>query len=133
MNDTFFNIFWAIIGAVVGITAADIDIAPPIPLKHCSAWTHGPLVPALVLLLVRAYPAAWAFAVAFMFAFAVHLMMDCFPGRWKGSALINLFPVPMTLPPLLSFLYLVGGVVSAVWVAFRIMDWPLLEILQRWI
>lgn len=133
MNPIFFNIFWAIIGAIVGMTAADIDLAPVFHLKHRSAWTHGPVIPALALLLVQAYPAAWAFAAGFMATYALHMLFDMFPSKWKGSALINLAPVPLNLSPLLSFLYLLGGVGAAVWVGCRIMGWPLVEILQRWI
>jgi hypothetical protein len=125
MTAQFINIFWAVIGAIVGLTAADIDLAPPLPLKHRSAWTHGPVIPALALLLVQAYPAAWPFAAAFMATYALHLLMDMFPHKWKGSALINFFPVPFAAPPLLSFLYLLGGVAAAVWVGCKIMGWPL--------
>lgn len=126
MNPTIVNVFWAIVGAVVGLTAADIDLAPPIPLKHRSAWTHGPVVPAMLLLLVQAYPNTWPFVAAFLGTYAIHLVMDMFPGKWRGSALINLYPVRLSLPPLASFFYLLLGVVACVWVAAdKIMGWPL--------
>lgn len=119
------TILFGVVGAVVGLTFADIDIAPPIPLKHRSAWTHGPLIPALLLLLAGRYPAAWSFVVAFMATYAIHLLCDMFPRRWRGSALINLYPLPWSLPPLLSFLYLGLGVAGSVWVGARVLGYDL--------
>jgi hypothetical protein len=105
MIETFKLVFWAIVGGVVGLTAADIDLAPPLPLKHRSAWTHGPVVPVLAWLLVRSYPSTWPFAAAFLFTYSLYLLFDMFPNSWRGSALINLYPIKLSLPPLLSFLY----------------------------
>lgn len=118
------TILLAIAGAILGLTAADIDLAPPIPLKHRSAWTHGPVIPAGALLLQQAYPGSWSFAAAFLGTYTIHLVMDMFPGKWRGSALINLYPIRYSLPPLLSFLYLLAGVLAALWVGSRIMGWP---------
>ena len=97
-------------GAVIGGTFADIDLAPPLPIKHRSAWTHGPLIPFGILYLVNFYPPAWWFAVGFLPAFAVHLVFDMFPKKWHGGAKIKLFPIPGTLPALFSFLFLAVGV-----------------------
>lgn len=133
MISTLQLVFWAIIGAVVGLTAADIDLAPPLPLKHRSAWTHGPVVPALMLLLVQAYPITWPFVASFLATYALHLVMDMFPRKWKGSSLINLYPVRLSLPPLASFFYLLLGVAVSVWVAVdKIMGWPLWSWMTLW-
>ena len=40
------------LGGVLGMTFADIDLAPPLPIRHRSAWTHGAWV-ALLLFLLR--------------------------------------------------------------------------------
>ncbi|MCL4295246.1 MAG: hypothetical protein KJ077_05940 [Anaerolineae bacterium] len=108
--ELIYPVLLGIFGAMLGLTFADIDLAPPLPLKHRSAWTHGPLVPVGIGLLVTAYPSTWPFAVGFLATYAMHLVADMFPGSWRGSALINLYPIHGSLPPLLSFVWLAGGV-----------------------
>jgi hypothetical protein len=127
MISTMQLVFWIIIGGMIGLKLADIDLAPVLPIKHRSAWTHGPLFPALALLLVAAYPSTWAACASFCGAHALHLLLDIFPRQWKGSSLINLFPIPLALPPLLSFLYLLASMAASGWVLARIMGWPLAE------
>ena len=105
------NIVAVVFGATLGATFADIDLAPPLPLKHRSVWTHGPFVPLALLWSVGLYPIMWWFTVGFLPAFALHLLADMFPKRWHGGAKIKLYPLPGTLPALLSFLYLAAGVV----------------------
>ena len=112
-----------IAGAVLGLSFADIDLAPPLPIKHRSAWTHGLPIPLALVWLANTYPAAWSFAGAFLVTYALHLLCDMFPRRWKGSALINLYPVPGSLPALLSFAYLLAGVVASVWFSAQIMGY----------
>ena len=124
MISTMQLVFWIVIGGIVGLRLADIDLAPVLPIKHRSAWTHGPFLPVLALLLVTAYPAAWGACVSFCAAHALHLLLDIFPRKWKGSSLINLYPVPLSLPPLLSFLYLLASMTAAGWVVVKIMGWP---------
>jgi hypothetical protein len=34
-----------VIGFIIGLTFADIDLAPPLPLRHRSVWTHSPIIP----------------------------------------------------------------------------------------
>lgn len=99
-----------LLGAIIGFTFADIDLAPPLPLKHRSAWTHGPLVPFGLAWLVTLYPQLWPFAVGFLITYALHLLADMFPSMWRGSALINLYPIGLSLPPILSLLYLAVGI-----------------------
>jgi hypothetical protein len=112
-----------IAGAALGITFADIDLAPPLPVKHRSAWTHGLPVPLSMAWLVGVYPDSWSFAGAFLITYALHLLCDMFPRSWKGSALINLYPVPGSLPAHFSFAWLLAGVVVSVWFSSRIMGY----------
>lgn len=105
------NAITLIAGMIIGATFADVDLAPVLPLRHRSAWTHGALVPALLAALVALYPDWRWFVVGFLPAYAVHLWHDMFPKKWHGSAKISLFPLPWRLPALLSFLFLLSGVV----------------------
>ena len=110
MLEIIVNGLLLLLGASIGATFADIDLAPPLPLKHRSVWTHGPLVPFVLLWAIGSYPALWWFTIGFLPAFALHLLADMFPKRWHGGAKIKLHPLPGTLPALLSFLYLAAGV-----------------------
>ena len=103
----------AALGAVIGGTFADIDLAPPLPLHHRSAWTHGPFIPMALPWLIAWQPLAVWFALGFLPAFAMHLLADMFPKKWHGGALIKLFPLPGALPALLSFIYLALGVAAS--------------------
>ena len=102
--------FLALVGTIIGGTFADIDLAPPLPVRHRSAWTHGPLIPFVLALLATQHIYGWWFAVGFLPAFAYHLLADMAPKKWQGGAKISLFPLPGRLPAALSFLYLAGGV-----------------------
>lgn len=117
------TIITGLIGAILGMSFADIDLAPPLPVKHRSAWTHGLPIPLAVWWLSSQYPAAWSFAGVFLITYALHLLFDMFPRKWKGSALINLYPVPISLPAFISFFYLLAGVVSALWVSALVMGY----------
>lgn len=125
MIDTLWLIGMALAGAIIGGTAADIDLAPPLPLKHRSAWTHGPLVPYGVLWLLPLYPAWWPAAAAFLAAYALHLLADMFPKGWGGGSTIKLFPIPLALPAPLSFIYLAAGAVYSAWAALSIINFPM--------
>lgn len=112
------NIIAAILGAAIGGTFADIDLAPPLPIKHRSLWTHGPFVPFGLLLAIPLYPLLWWFGVGFLPAFAIHLVKDMWPQRWHGGALIKCYPIDVTLPAFLSFIWLafsVGYTLSVLW------------------
>jgi hypothetical protein len=110
------NAALVILGAIIGATFADIDLAPPLPIKHRSAWTHGPLIPYLVPYLVGLYPILFYFSVGFLPAYSIHLFLDMFPKSWTGGAHINLFPIPFSLPAPLSFLFLAAGVYASAFV-----------------
>ena len=97
-------------GALIGSTFADIDLAPVLPVKHRSAWTHGPLPTALLILLISYLPAAHWFAIGFLPTFSLHLLHDMFPKGWHGAAKINMFPLRLTLPALVSFVFLAVSV-----------------------
>jgi len=114
MIDTLINFMLFAFGAFVGIKFADIDLAAPLRLGHRSAWTHGPLIPLLVIYLLPHFPSAYWFAVGFLPANAIHLLADMFPRNWKGGAMIKLNPIKRQLSPLFSFLWLgFGAYVSA--------------------
>jgi len=97
------------IGASIGIKFADIDLAPPLRLRHRSVWTHGPLIAWLVIYLLSLFPSGYWFAVGFLPAHAIHLFADMFPRNWKGGAMIKLHPIKRELAPVLSFAWLGFG------------------------
>lgn len=86
------QIFLTGLGGVIGLTLADIDLAPPIPLKHRSWLTHGAWIP-LAVMALPASPAWIALLGGFLPAFALHLIYDMFPRRWSGVATISLYPI----------------------------------------
>lgn len=110
-----------LLGAIIGATFADIDLAPPLPLRHRSAWTHGPPIPlALWLALPQHHLIHW-FAIGFLPAYALHLLGDCFPKRWHGGAKISLYPLGgWRMPAALSMLYLLAGIGSAGWLTLQL-------------
>lgn len=97
------------VGAAIGIKFADIDLAPPLRLKHRSVWTHGPLAAWLVIYLLTVQPDIYWLAVGFLPANAIHLFADMFPRNWKGGAMIKLHPIKKELAPVLSFAWLGVG------------------------
>lgn len=116
------NFILLLLGAIIGATFADIDLAPPLPLKHRSAWTHGPLIPYLVPYLVGLYPILFYFCVGFLPAYSLHLLLDMFPKSWHGGAHINLFPIPFSLPAPLSFIFLGVGVFFGVKIFLQLIE-----------
>ena len=125
------NSLVALLAFVVGGKFADVDLAPVFPLRHRSAWTHGPLVPALVWWVSTLHPLGWYVAVGFLPAYALHLLADLWPKAWVGSALIKLYPLPLSFNPALSFLWIALGVVAAWWVWWYPLE--ILTIIQRWL
>jgi len=101
-------------GFIVGLTFPDIDLAPPLPLKHRSVWTHSPLIP--ILLVVLAGVSSWWYwaAVGFLPAYAWHLTLDCFPKSWRGSALVNLYPLNGVLNAPSSALVMMAGAACSI-------------------
>lgn len=119
MPSNFFNPALLVIGAIIGLTAADIDLAPPIPLRHRSAWTHGPIIP--FLLLACQQPLLTWFALGFLPAYIFHLLADMIPKKWRGGALISWYPLGgWRMPAVLSLVWLAAGVGVAglVWWGF---------------
>ncbi len=107
------------LGFTIGGTFADIDLAPPLPVKHRSFWTHGALVPlGLSYLVEQPGDNIFWFAVGFLPAYAVHLLADMFPKKWIGGALIKTFPLPKTLGAISSFLWLAAGVVASGYILY---------------
>lgn len=101
-----------IIGAFLGLSFADIDLAPPLPISHRSAWSHGLIVPLGIWWAMLNTAEAWVYwaGVGFLPAFALHCAYDMFPRQWVSIANISLAPLPGRLPGLLSFGYLGASV-----------------------
>ena len=67
------------------------------------------------------------FALGFLPGFGVHLLADMFPKKWRGGALIKLYPLKGSLNALFSFLWLLAGVVASGYV-FWFSAWPMLKL-----
>jgi hypothetical protein len=109
-------------GFSLGLTLADIDLAPPLPLKHRSAWTHGPFIPLALWYLNPGGDWYRLFSMAFLPGFALHLSYDMFPKAWQSIACISFHPLPGRLPGFLSFLYLWLGVITAIGLDFLLLE-----------
>jgi hypothetical protein len=96
-----------LLGAAIGFRLPDIDLAPVLFIRHRSFWTHGPLLPFLAALLATRYPDYRFVAIAFVAGIAIHLLEDAMPKQWRGGAFINLFPIPISLPLILSQCYII--------------------------
>lgn len=112
------------LGFSLGLTMADIDLAPPLPIRHRSFWTHGPLFPLLLWYLDQSNDWVRLFSLAFLPGFALHLSYDMFPKAWRGNACISFHPVPGHLPGILSFMYLWSGVIVALGVELLLLEHP---------
>lgn len=93
----------ATIAFLIGLKLPDIDLAPPLFLRHRSAWTHGPLPAIVITMLDDTFPAYHLAWMAMLAGIAIHLLADCFPKAWQGSALINFKPLRGSLKPFASF------------------------------
>lgn len=111
-------------GFSLGLTMADIDLAPPLPLQHRSAWTHGPFIPLALLFLDQGNGWLRLFSLAFLPGFALHLSYDMFPKAWQGNACISFHPLPGRLSGFFSFMYLWLGAIVALGVEFLLLDHP---------
>jgi hypothetical protein len=113
--DLAITVLMVLAGLSLGATMPDIDLAPPLPVKHRSFWTHGPFLPALAMWLAMSSPYWLPFWTAFLPALAIHLLKDMFPKSWSGGALIKLYPLPGNFGPFLSFLYLGAALAATFW------------------
>jgi len=102
--------------AAIGFRLPDIDLAPVLLIRHRSVWTHGPLLPFLAAWLAPRYPEYRYAFVALLIGIAIHLLEDASPKKWRGGALINLAPIPVSLPLVLSQSYIVLGALYAAFV-----------------
>lgn len=110
-----------VIGFLVGARLPDVDLAPVGPWRHRSAWTHGPLLPLAALWLAGLHPLAWWFAIGVLPGLGAHLLSDALPKAWSGGALIKFWPVPVSLPAPLSFLYIAASAVTCGYVFWRLL------------
>jgi len=123
MIDIIFSILTGLFGLSMGATMADIDLAPPLPVRHRSAWTHGPIFPALAWGIAYLYPGATAFAIGFSVAFALHLVKDMFPKRWHGGAKISWYPLGgWRMNGVLSFAFLALSAGISCWLAWQLAE-----------
>lgn len=112
----FWHIVMSLIGFAVGYRLPDVDLAPVLPIRHRSIWTHGPLLPWLCLWAAGSWPEYAAGAAGLLAGLSAHLAADAFPRAWAGSALINGAPLGFVLSPLWSFVCVaVSAGLSAAW------------------
>jgi membrane-bound metal-dependent hydrolase YbcI (DUF457 family) len=121
MSWYFITYIAPLIAALIGLKLPDIDLAPVFPIRHRSAWTHGPLPALLIAWLDVRYPLYHFAWIAMLAGVTIHLLADCFPRRWHGMAMINFKPIPRTLGPMGSFWVIaVGALLSGytAWIRF---------------
>ena len=81
-----------VVGAWLGLALPDIDQRTDTYLMvHRSIFTHGPLIPVGVFLVMRStkHLSLRLFTICFCLGFVVHMAFDLFPSRWMGYALIS--------------------------------------------
>jgi len=110
-----------LLGLLIGQTLPDIDLAPLPVWRHRSWLTHGALMPLGVLFLAGTYPDYRIFFIGVLAALATHLLNDAGPKAWRGSAMVNFYPLPFSLPGPLSVLYIGLAAVVAAWACMRLM------------
>lgn len=108
----------AAIGLLIGLKLPDLDLAPVLPLRHRSAWTHGPVLTVGLLLAADRWP-AWAWLLlGGMVGCMMHLVSDMLPRSWRGSARINWYPLAYVSGPVGSLLWLAAGVAAPFWLVW---------------
>jgi membrane-bound metal-dependent hydrolase YbcI (DUF457 family) len=115
MNELLF-----LIGLLIGQTLPDVDLAP-LPLwRHRSWLTHGVLLPVCIYWLSQSFVDYRWLWVGLLSAVAVHLLNDAGPKAWRGSAMINFYPMPLSLHPALSVAYIGAGALVAALLCVRL-------------
>src|SRR3989304_139293 len=94
------------VGLILGYRFPDVDVAPILPLRHRSWLTHGAIIPLAVWFPAESQPDWKMFCIGFLAALALPLIDDAGPKSWKGSALVNFYPLPFSLPAIFSWLYI---------------------------
>ena len=127
--------FQVLIGLAIGTTAPDIDLAPPLPIRHRSFWTHGPLLPLGVVYIVTVWRPGWwpLFWSVFLLGLVVHLAADMRPVSWQGGALIKLFPLRGSFGPFFSWLWITAGMLTAAAAFWYVYGPAVIAFLERWI
>lgn len=99
----------------------DLDLAP-LPLwRHRSWLTHGVLLPLGVWFLAGTLPDMKFFFIGLLSGVTIHLIEDAGPKSWRGSALVNFYPLPFSLPPFFSMLYIASAAFVAAWACVSLM------------
>lgn len=116
-----FNVIIGLFFATIGARLPDIDLAPVLPIRHRSAWTHGPVLPLVLAWAGGQWPHWNVVLVGLQAGICVHLLWDAFPRSWHGSALINLAPLRGSLSAPLSFLLIGGSAALSGWLAIQML------------
>jgi len=127
MMDLIITGLMVFFGFSIGATMPDIDLAPPLPIRHRSLWTHGPTYALIALWIAALYPQTWPFWAAFLPGLIIHLVKDMFPKHWAGGALIKFYPFKGNFGPSASFVFLGLGVISAAWVFTTLPVWGVID------
>jgi len=130
------SLFLIFLGAAFGIFAPDLDqrlLQVDNVIQHRSMVTHSFLLGWIFLWLSKQEKTQLFefFAVGIFIGLAVHLSFDLFPKRWSGHALIylpfvgNLRNIPFDgnlIPPLFSFLWMLGNLWLCLTFVWRILE-----------
>ena len=110
-----------VVGLMVGENLPDADQSTDL-LLHRSIITHGPLVPALLIIVatIQWNPLRW-FAIGVSLGLTVHLAFDLFPKGWAGYALISL-PVYGWTPVVFSKVWIALSTVVCAYLAARLVS-----------
>lgn len=101
---------------LVGARLPDIDLAPVLPLRHRSAWTHGPVLPLAVAWAVERWLPGYGWPLlALLWGMVGHYVSDLLPKSWRGAARINAYPLAYVAGPVVSWLWLAAGIGACVW------------------
>lgn len=103
------------LGLLIGYPLPDLDLAPVLPLRHRSWLTHGAWLPLGVWWLALQYPEWRLLFLGLLCGLALHLLYDSAPKSWRGSAMVNLFPLPFSLPAWLSVVYIFSAACVALY------------------
>lgn len=108
-SETIAHAALVLLGFAIGAKLPDIDLATVFPLRHRSFWTHGPPLALALYLASRLSWWMWWIVVGALPAILVHLILDCFPKHWHGSATIKLHPIHFSFQPATSFVWIALG------------------------
>lgn len=117
MFETLISVVLLGSGLMVGSLLPDIDLAPVLPIRHRSFWTHGPWLSIVFIAGSGQQWAGWdSLWLGLLLGLALHLLNDASPKSWRGASHINLFPLPWSLSAWFSWLYILSSGFATMWV-----------------